>query len=594
MGARMTSEGAKEAYKAGEAWVHRALRKDDSLFTPGKKIWSAGWLGELRTRFLNRPDFSKADFDVKLQRQMEGASPQAYQLMGEVMYVHLLILSEMGNKQQRVEQVLGWSPEPVKIPPKFIEGLQSGFINIGPGKVHIPFQVGTIIEFVEQWKELDPGEREELLNDPWTFKEFLFTRKFTSQLLANNQNTGRIIKDVLIHIVFPDEFEAIGTEGANGKRKIASAEHFAQFVKEPTKDVDWKLQHIRRGVEESYRRFEHFWESDIKEVWQEGKPLPPKTSNRPVTEPPNDIDFATLAENLYLPTEFLYEIDALLVEKKQVIFQGPPGTGKTYVAQAVAEHLAGSKDRVTLVQFHPSYDYVDFVQGYRPDSNGDEQLTYELKEGPLLRMAQRARDNPGVPHYLIVDEINRANLGKVFGELYFLLEYRNERINLQYSDAEFSLPDNLYIIGTMNTADRSIALVDLALRRRFYFVEFHPDKPPIKGLLHRYLGAKSPDMDWIADVVDEANKLLSDEPQAAVGPSHFMKEGLDEERIKRIWEYGVLPYIEERLFGQVGQSLDDFKLDTLRKAALAGGANGSEATEAQPESNGDIGNGAQD
>ena len=287
-----------------------------------------------------------------------------------------------------------------------------------------------------------------------------------------------------------------------------------------------------------------------------------------------EIDLGALAEHLYLPIDLMEEIHSLLEEKKQVIFQGPPGTGKTYVAQKLAEHLAGSKSRVTLVQFHLSYDYVDFVQGYRPAPMDNGQPGFRLQDGPLLRMAQRARDNPGVPHYLIIDEINRANLGKVFGELYYLLEYRDDEVMLQYSDKAWSLPENLYIIGTMNTADRSIALVDLALRRRFYFVEFHPDKDPIKGLLHRYLEKNSAAVDWIADVVDEANKRLSDEPQAAVGPSHFMKPNLDDERIRRIWEYGVLPYVEERLFGQDEARLMDFDLDVLRRAVSSGGADG--------------------
>ncbi len=116
----------------------------------------------------------------------------------------------------------------------------------------------------------------------------------------------------------------------------------------------------------------------------------------------------------------------------------------------------------------------------------------------------------------------------------------------------------------MNTADRSIALVDLALRRRFYFVEFHPDQPPIRGLLRRYLSEKSPGMEWVADVVDGANALLSNEPHAAIGPSHFMKPGLDDTAVRRIWKYGVLPYIEERLFGQDAARLAEFDLDRVR------------------------------
>ena len=283
------------------------------------------------------------------------------------------------------------------------------------------------------------------------------------------------------------------------------------------------------------------------------------------------MDFAALAEELYLPIDFLETIDALRKEKQQVIFQGPPGTGKTYVAQELAQHIAGSKQRVTLVQFHPSYAYEDFVQGYRPELI-DGQPGFKLKDGPLRRAARQAASEPNADHFLVIDEINRGNLAKVFGELYFLLEYRNSDIRLQYSDEKFSLPDNLYIIGTMNTADRSIALVDLALRRRFYFVEFHPDEKPIKGLLRRYLKRESPGMEWMADVVDRANELLRDDRHAAIGPSYFMKPDLDEDAVRRIWQYSVLPYIEERLFGQGEDRLADFDLDKLWKEVTADAA----------------------
>ena len=201
---------------------------------------------------------------------------------------------------------------------------------------------------------------------------------------------------------------------------------------------------------------------------------------------PESTSLRALADELSLDLGFLRRIEALLDDKRQVIFQGPPGTGKTFVARKLAACLAGSGDRVRLVQFHPSYAYEDFVQGFRPTlRNG--QAGFELTDGPLLAMARRAKSKPDAKYFLVIDEINRGNLAKVFGELYFLLEYRDEPMQLQYSNAEFSLPDNLYIIGTMNTADRSIALVDLALRRRFHFVEFHPGKRPVQGLLGRWL-----------------------------------------------------------------------------------------------------------
>ena len=131
----------------------------------------------------------------------------------------------------------------------------------------------------------------------------------------------------------------------------------------------------------------------------------------------------------------------------------------------------------------------------------------------------------------------------------------------------------------MNTADRSIALVDLALRRRFYFVEFHPDKDPIKGLLRRYISDKSPAMGWVADVVDRANELLNDDRHTAIGPSYFMKPGLDYAAVQRIWNYSVRPYIEERLIGQGHDRLAEFDLDKLRGSSPADEAEDDDGTE---------------
>jgi len=273
----------------------------------------------------------------------------------------------------------------------------------------------------------------------------------------------------------------------------------------------------------------------------------------------------TLSGRLLLDIEFLEEIETLLEDKRQVIFQGPPGTGKTYVAQALAEHYAEPGGRVTFVQFHPSYAYEDFVRGFRPKSTDSGQAGFTLQDGPLLRAAEMARDEPGAMHFLIIDEINRGNIAKVFGELYFLLEYRDREISLLYEKEPgetFALPDNLFFIGTMNTADRSIALVDLALRRRFYFVEFHPDDDSVKKVLPKWLERNAPDMSWVAKVVEHANYKLKQDRHAAIGPSYFIKENLDRDSVCRIWKHSVLPYIEERLFGDDDQ-IGGFDLNKL-------------------------------
>ena len=175
--------------------------------------------------------------------------------------------------------------------------------------------------------------------------------------------------------------------------------------------------------------------------------------------------------------------------KRQIIFYAPPGTGKTYVARRLSEFIAQDPSRAAVVQFHPSYAYEDFVQGCRPiQGASDTTLSFALSSGPLMELAENARDSEA-DWCLVIDQINRSNIPKIFGELYYLLEYRDHEIRMQYGDS-FRLPKNLYIIGTMNTPDRSIALLDAALRRRFHFVPFFPDQAPIAGLLRRWLERK--------------------------------------------------------------------------------------------------------
>lgn len=289
-------------------------------------------------------------------------------------------------------------------------------------------------------------------------------------------------------------------------------------------------------------------------------------------------DLADLSRRLHLGDKFLPRVRRLLGLKRQVIFYGPPGTGKTYVAQRLAESMAGSDGHVEIVQFHPSYAYEDFVEGYRPDP---DKGSFRLVEGPLKRLANQAKEHGDVPHVLVIDELNRGNVAKVFGELYFLLEYRKKRLSLQYSSDPFRLPENLYLIGTMNTADRSIALVDAALRRRFYFVPFMTDEPPVDSLLRKWLSENAPSMGWVADVVDEANRRLADR-HAAIGPSHFLSEdGLTEELVEIAWKYSILPYIEEQLFGEP-ERLEEFQLDRLREAVNRDGGEASDAAADTP------------
>ena len=298
------------------------------------------------------------------------------------------------------------------------------------------------------------------------------------------------------------------------------------------------------------------------------KQIPPEPGdtdadgNGELIVPPESLN--DVADRLLWDADHLRNIQRLLEDKRQVVFYGPPGTGKTYVALELARHFAGDGDSTSLVQFHPSYAYEDFVEGYRP-ADKDGQPGFELKPGPLKRIAETARDNPGATHVLVIDEINRGNVARVFGELYFLLEYRDHEMSLQYSDDPFTLPENLWFIATMNTADRSIALVDAALRRRFHFVEFSPHAPPVQGLLRRWLEKDNPDLLWVARLVHLANDKLADR-HLAIGPSHFMRKDLDENWVELIWNHSIYPYVEEQLFGDQDR-LQEFKFESLKRAA---------------------------
>ncbi len=276
-----------------------------------------------------------------------------------------------------------------------------------------------------------------------------------------------------------------------------------------------------------------------------------------------------LAEDLLVDRGFLDDIVELLEDKGQVIFYGPPGTGKTYLARKLAEALAPDHNRRALVQFHPSTSYEDFFEGYRPEADSGD-MTYQLTPGPLTRMAARASDAPSRQHVMIIDEINRANLPKVFGELLFLLEYRDESVRTLYRpDDAFELPRNLWFIGTMNTADRSIALVDAALRRRFHFIPFFPNRWPMEGLLKRWLAANH-EPEWVGELVAQVNDELDVElggPHLLLGPSHFMKQGLDEEAMRRIWKYNIEPFIEDQFFGDREQ-IENFRFDQVHKRYL--------------------------
>jgi len=245
-----------------------------------------------------------------------------------------------------------------------------------------------------------------------------------------------------------------------------------------------------------------------------------------------------------------------LERKGQAIIYGPPGTGKTYLAEHLARHLIGGSDGIyEILQFHPSYAYEDFIQGIRPQTNEDGQLSYPVISGRFLDFCETANECEG-KCVLIIDEINRANLSRVFGELMYLLEYRNKDVPLA-GGGLFRIPSNIRIIGTMNTADRSIALVDHALRRRFAFLALYPDF----SILRKFFKEKSYKVEPLVNVLKNLNQQIGNK-HYEIGITFFLHDDLSV-HLEDIWKMEIEPYLEEYFFDQSDQ-VDKFRWEKVK------------------------------
>lgn len=284
-------------------------------------------------------------------------------------------------------------------------------------------------------------------------------------------------------------------------------------------------------------------------------------------------------QDLFIPRSDFDRLLTSIKSRKNLILQGPPGTGKTFIARRIAWCLIGRRDNdpIEMVQFHQSYAYEDFVQGYRPTDTGG----FELKHGVFHRFCERARPNSDTPHVFIIDEINRGNLSRIFGELLMLIEAdkrsKDYSVSLTYSEKQFHVPENVFILGMMNTADRSLALVDYALRRRFAFETLEPAYRIEHGRVafQKYLMDKGTDQDLarrISDRMDKLNGTIRNDKELGrgfqIGHSYFVPGNHDtpsEDWYKHIVDTQIAPLLREYWFDSpedVQKQVDRLTADT--------------------------------
>jgi 5-methylcytosine-specific restriction protein B len=381
---------------------------------------------------------------------------------------------------------------------------------------------------------------------------------------------------MMLYMLFPDDYERVSS--TSEKQKIVEA--FPQFLSSfaelpddsPSVSVDRKLSAIRRGLEREFQNQEiDFYEPPVKQLWkpdsEEDLPTNDMTDIEEEAETAVVISAYTVEaalEDLFMEQGAFQEILDTLKLKRNVILHGPPGVGKSFIAQELAYALIKAKDteRVKFIQFHQSYSYEDFIEGFRPTPKG----TFELKHGLFRTFCEKARSDPQNQYVLVIDEINRGNLSKICGELLLLIESdkRSQKfaLNLAYSNDSFYVPANLFLVGLMNTADRSLALVDYAIRRRFAFIPLVPMFESKK--FRAWLASRS--STELADAViarmTEVNKVIQDDPALGsgfcIGHSFFcpgkLDGNLDESWFKRVVKTEIQPLLEEYWYDNPKQS----------------------------------------
>lgn len=265
----------------------------------------------------------------------------------------------------------------------------------------------------------------------------------------------------------------------------------------------------------------------------------------------------TFLTQVYLDDASYETVKNLLLRKKNIILQGAPGVGKTFAAKRLAYSIMGERDsnRVDMIQFHQSYSYEDFIMGYRPDNNG-----FKLVHGAFYNFCKRAQDDNERDYFFIIDEINRGNLSKIFGELFMLIEHdkRDERnsMRLLYADEQFYVPSNVHIIGMMNTADRSLAMLDYALRRRFAFFEMQPafNSDGFKIYQEHVANDK---FNKLIDSIKSLNIAIKGDVSLGagfrIGHSYFIKgdsDTIDDTWLNMVVNYEIIPLLQEYWFDE--------------------------------------------
>lgn len=589
--ARYSEHDTNKIYRAAESFRANCLLHDGSLLFEDASIWRTDVLERIHNAFVAAPDEGDRPFLVKFKDQISQAGQEVTRLAAEILCVYFLFPSNVGGarKRQVVNEVLGWAgdtlPEAHLVSGAFAHGIGSG----GQGyNTRRPFEMAFLIELALAWRKLPPDQQSEVAADPWRFQALVD---------SIDDAESRQLRHMLLHLQFPEHFERIAS--GNHKRRVIKA--FSGLVDTEADNEDRVILAIRRELEKLLpnKQLDFYW-PPLVEAWYD--------------------DSEGASEGT--PLE-------MIQHKKQIVFYGPPGTGKTFRAKRLAERVIRSaalshmgparyfqsqekvavaiKGNVHRLQLHPAYSYEDFIRALHISNGGGT----EYRPGYLPRLIEDLERTPRaerLPHVLILDEMNRTDLSRMLGECFSLLEDRNQSIELPAHDGDgaamkLRIPDDLYVIGTMNLIDQSIEQIDFALRRRFLWMPCPFDAETLVGAAEtKWTGLKAgldwdriePDFHKLAAAASALNREIHDSellgPQYEIGHTYLLdvvvllrnflgtrptrkqnylwnKKGDALEPVVQVWNFSLRPLLEQYLAG-LEATARNAELDRLSKVLL--------------------------
>ena len=589
--ARFSEKDRTKIYQAANDFRDNCLLRDASLLFDDSSIWRLDVLERLHTSFVATPDEGDRSFMVKFKDQIGQTGQDVIRLAAEILCVYFLFPSSVGRvrKRQVVNEVLNWAgdslPDSHLVSGAFSNGIGSG----GQGyNTRRPFEIAFLIDLVIAWKKL-PKERQDMLSaDPWSFQEFVD---------SIDEAESKQLRHMLLFLLFPDDFERIAS--GSHKRRVVKA--FSGLLDSVPENDDRAILAIRQKLEELLPGQKlDFYLSPLVEAWHDD-------SESGVGGAPLEV----------------------IQHKKQIVLYGPPGTGKTYRAKKLAERVirsaalsqmgparyfhsqptieAAIRDNVHRKQLHPAYSYEDFICALHISNGGGT----EYRAGYLPNLIERIERQPRaerLPHVLILDEMNRTDLSRMLGECFSLLEDRNETIELPARDengfvVKLHIPDDLFVIGTMNLIDQSIEQIDFALRRRFLWLQCPFDAEVLIGAAEGKWKDLKSDLDWdriepdfrkLAAAAAALNKEIHDSPllgaQYEIGHTYLLdavvflrnflglrptrrqnylwnKKGEALDPVEQVWNLSLRPLLEQYLVG-LDAITSNAELDRLSKVLL--------------------------